>query len=66
MERPTAHDIAQARESLQAILAGIASGELAAAPLAARGIEGATMAFDALLKADSSPAARPRRADSER
>ena len=41
MEHLTAHDIQQACDSLDAILAGIAPGELAAAPLLAHGIQGA-------------------------
>ena len=55
VENLTAHDIRQARDSLQAILAGIARGELAAAPLLAHGIQGAVATLGALLEEDSSP-----------
>ena len=65
MEHVTAQDIAQARESLQAILAGIARGELAAAPLLAHGIQGAVATLGALLEEDSSPPLHHRQADSE-
>ena len=65
MEHLTTDDIQQARASLQAILAGIASGELAAAPLLAHGIQGAVATLGVLLEEDSSPPARPQKGDSE-
>ena len=62
MQQLTPDDIQQARESLERILAGIASGELAAAPLLAHGIQGAVATLGALLTsfpANPSPPPEP-------
>jgi hypothetical protein len=48
VEQITTDDIQQAREALERILAGIASGELAAAPLLAHGIQGAVATLGVL------------------
>ena len=65
MESITTDDIRQARKSLQAILAGIARGELAAAPLLAHGIQGAVATLGVLLEEPKSPHSRTPKAAEE-
>jgi len=61
----TTDDIEQARDSLSAILAGIASGELAAAPLLAHGIQGAVATLGVLAEEDGPPHSRTPKAAEE-
>ena len=58
MQQLTTDDIQQAREALERILAGIASGELAAAPLLAHGIQGAVATLGVLQEESSPPPSR--------